>query len=246
MATLIVRSIRDFLDDPDAHRWKDPIIISLINEAMLDIASETDIFKTHDTIPLVENQEMYTLPDKVLKLDQVYINNKELSFCSYKKIVDKTEKGVPTSVIIDQTDIDTIRLHPIPGFPEHYESTYIGQGFGVYDHTTPEYKGLYFGNPNATGDTSGHEVSMLTFYYSYIPEFITDIDSELTIPTRYNKLVSHYVCGRLLRSDKDTNSRELGMEEFKLYQVEIEKIKKDVASSFTTNQERYTIDYRGL
>jgi hypothetical protein len=61
--------------------------------------------------------------------------------------------------------------------------------------------------------------------YNYVPN-ISDSTEDFPLDDKYVICIKHYVCGHLLRDDKDSHSHELGLEELTLYENCVVKANK--------------------
>ena len=65
-------------------------LVDLINEAQDDFCNQTHLYKATYTDLSVAGQRYYTLPDEVLKIREVYLNNVRIPRLIGKPIIDDT------------------------------------------------------------------------------------------------------------------------------------------------------------
>ena len=82
----------------------------------------------------------------------------------------------------------------------------------------------------------------LTVIYNRMPKKVVDLNSKLDIHFA-EQAIKFYVCGMLLRDDKDSNSRALGNEELQFYSTELKQLKKERSLNFYDGT-NYNLAYR--
>jgi hypothetical protein len=82
----------------------------------------------------------------------------------------------------------------------------------------------------------------LKLEYFGLPNNIDSISDTLDVKSHYEQALKFYVCGHLLRSDKDSQSIALGNDELALYSNELKYLKKLAALRFTTGS-HYEMGY---
>ena len=83
----------------------------------------------------------------------------------------------------------------------------------------------------------------LEVHYIKKPKPIENLESELEIPDIWDTAIKYYVCAMAFRDDKDTQHRQMGAEEWQLYQRELRRIKKDSARDFTARDWYFKTNY---
>jgi hypothetical protein len=118
----IFDSARDILADKTAQRWDDPRLLRALNEGLLDIATETLMFREYIRIPLSLFVAEYDFPKDLILLKAAFSDNKELPVITSQVAAQqfgvnwrthKTSTTI-THVVFDQLENDKIRVYPIP------------------------------------------------------------------------------------------------------------------------------------
>jgi len=259
--TDLILDIREFLHDPDKDRWTDSTILRQINKAQLDIAKKARVLKKHYQVGTRVNKSIYSMPADFYELTRVELNNCSLRFVSYadrdKCGCSSCGKGIPKYVLIDKQVKEQIIICPAPATTDtvEYEATTL---YGLHTINTDE--GIYGVTTNLVSDIEVSDIEVIGYplgilrevlnedlvlkiYYIALPKYLDSIHDELEIDEEI--AIKHYVCGHLLRSDKDSNSRSLGQEELMLYQGELTRIASQSSRNFTDGN-HVQIKYRGI
>lgn len=248
MLDSLILEIRDFLHDPDGDRWTDARLLYYINKAQQDLVNKTKCLSSSYTAGVFALEPFVILPDNILALEEVYykgvllpiVSNNTLSTeCDTSWIKDV---GIP-SKIVATTDRSKFRLYPLPIENSILEFN-MASDFGF----VPDLTNLPFNTPNYPLGviTRIRKIdTVLDIHYRHKARVISDISDVLDIDEAYEMAIKYYVCGNLLRSDKDSNSRSLGNEELGLYREELNQLKKETGLGFTLASD-LTIPYRRL
>lgn len=153
-----------------------------------------------------------------------------------------TREGVTTDVLFDQpfTQVDDRAgiITDIKGF------SFDGD-FGVITDLYDESLKAEFSSD--TGILSGMEYveDGLVVQYLRNPNTVVDIDSELDVDEIWDRALQYYVTFKAFKSDKDTQNRSQGSEEFELYLRELDLAEKVDSMDYTdSNNEQYKVMYR--
>lgn len=252
MVASVLKSIREFVYDNSGNRWSDEYLLHLIDEAQKDIAIKTKCLKGSVEFPLVINQELYVLPNNVIQPSKVLLNNCELQIISNNKLhcepCYEITTGTPTNVLFDKTNRRELRLYPIPSVDTEL-TVNIGDSdvFGIVTNIdlSPNISSINI--KDIYGTITDPEITdkIIKVYYSKLPADIIDENSVLEVDSLYYKAIKYYVCGTLLRNDRDSVSRQTGMDELSLYASEIKDLKGEVVTAFTSGT-HYDIEYRRI
>lgn len=144
--TDILDRVRDSLADPAKQRWTDARLLRLLDEAQKDFVRHTDILKGFATIPLVPEQQTYTLPKECWRITRAHYANINLPLYSFEHMdnietVWYTRKAAkPCALVFDRRNEQEIRVYPIPDgsfsdvqytFENETNPVYVGPALGV-------------------------------------------------------------------------------------------------------------------
>ena len=261
--------VRDTLNDPDAKRWSDAVLLRNLNLGIRDIAKQTNLFKNIIQVPLDNGRNIYILPDGILRLSHVVYNNKSLPLRS-SGYMDKMyemnwrTKGVELpdgalkEAIFDEVKRKELAVYPTPfgDFTVFYVST--PNEYGIFSSLTdytqqPDLYGVV-GNLVDTEIaeeiqdsyygvvTSVEEASSLTIYYSRCPPLPNDITDDFELDECFDMALKFYICGTALRNDLDVNNRQMASEEFVLYERDLDAI-MDLASTDSVSASSFESHY---
>ncbi|RLB10201.1 MAG: hypothetical protein DRG27_03540 [Deltaproteobacteria bacterium] len=81
--------------------------------------------------------------------------------------------------------------------------------------------------------------------YIKLPDTIDSLTDALELGIECEQAIKFYTCGHLYRDDKDTQSRQMGIDELQLYATEVKLLQKESALDYTAGT-HYEIPYRRL
>lgn len=115
----ILARVRDTLADLRAERWSDDRLIRLIDEAQLDICMRAKLLRTKASLTVVDGRAEYQLPDDLIQLDRVTLDNKRIELIGFSALDTlkydwQEDRGQVTHCIFDKQLQGRIRLYPIP------------------------------------------------------------------------------------------------------------------------------------
>ena len=115
----ILARVRDTLADPRAERWSDEKLLRLIDEAQLDICMRAKLLRTKVSLTVVDGVAEYKLPDDLIQLDRVTLDNKRIELIGFSALDNlkydwEEDRGQVTHCIFDKQLQGRIRLYPIP------------------------------------------------------------------------------------------------------------------------------------
>jgi len=118
----------------------------------------------------------------------------------------------------------------ISDFSSDYTNTFI--------NVDPDINGVY-GICTAFED----ETNSIVLYYYKKPLVIEAITDELEVDSVWDTALKHYIVGMALRDDKDTQNRQMGLEELSFFASSIIQAKKDAAQDFTATKTQFNTFY---
>lgn len=240
----IINEVRFTLSDPNCARWSDKRLLSLLNDCLKDIAKTTILFVDTMFIELVDSQTDYDLSDLATQIVRIEYEDKELTKSSFAEMDKKyplwqTAEGEKLKAyVIDKQREANIKLYPkiLNGNIANID---FGGLYGIITGIT--YSELELNVAGTLGDLGAVEESgFIKVYYVRKHSEITLLTDEILVSDVAKEPITHYICGRALRDNQDTQSRQLGAEELMLYtnQLEsytIQKSKSFSQSDFTSN-----------
>ena len=243
---------RDTLNDHQKQRWSDETLFRNLRLAIQDIAKQTGLFKMIIQVPLDNGRGVYILPDGILRLSHVTFEQELLPLVSSgwmaaNQEIDWRTKGVTIppgkleKAIFDEIKRKELAVYPRPfgDFRIYYVSVpnEFGLVGGIDDYSTLSPYGLigelidteidielqdsYYGVVTAI-----EEAASLTIYYTRCPPLPYLVDDELELDECFDSALKSYICGIALRNDVDAANRNMAMEEFKIYERDIEAIEQ--------------------
>lgn len=262
----ILQNARDTLADQDKTRWSDGELLRALSEGQNNIAIKTQMFIDDYFVLLESGVSVYRLPENVLEIILAVQKNSELGFVTTKDLnklhgkdwrCDYGEKEVKY-LVTNKLNPQTIRVYPIPFFDDVTQPTYADV-YGVTDYYGTNPTQLPFGvlatlvDPctNFVVDEFGvvnsvqHEVPGIVIKYVKGTPKITGLGDSLLVPSIYDEALKHYVVGKVLRNNTNSQHRQFGGEELMFYNDILQEI-MDASSKDYLSNERFTTSYNGL
>lgn len=116
----ILLQVRDSLADPNEERWSTSRLLRLMDEGQKDIARQTKLLRSVVTIPLVEGQAEYELPEDAWLITRTIFNKDSIPLVSHADLDNSNyswfcEYGKDIkAVVYDQRNLNKLRMYPIP------------------------------------------------------------------------------------------------------------------------------------
>lgn len=245
----VVTRIRSTLYDPAGTRWSDSMILYMINQALKDIARNTSYFKKTLKFKLNAGQDTYKLPDDVLQPTRVLLNDCDLEVTTHSQLDDctscwETKQGLPTVALFDKTDRRILRILPSLQYEEATTIINTAGEFGLYTNVIG-ISDIDIIELDTYGTVTGASVgtNVVTVNYNAYHAEILDLNEQIHDISDLETAIKYYVCGHLLRDDRDAQSRQTAVDELSLYNTELHKIVTDTVVSFNSATQ-YEIPYR--
>jgi hypothetical protein len=215
----IVTDARRTLSDPDGKAWDDPRLVSLVNKGLRRIADKTKYLKSEIYVGLEEGLNYYDLSTIAYKITRVEYNRSPLGFVTHQEMDGLQSKwsaifGTPELVIYDKAIPGFFKIYPAPGALPTFTSE-RSSDYGIIT----DIRGVEFAELN-TGVSLDAELTMedaLKVYYVK-KTIVAELTDEIEMPIDLDEALVHYVAGRALRDNKDTQNRQMGNEELGLYE----------------------------
>jgi len=261
----LIQLIRDYLHDDVLHddeydRYTDEIILKYINLGLVDFIAKTNTNKKVAQLPYPTNK----IPKVELPKGKVHgvtidgcttpVVNGNLGACPK----DSKDKKLPVIILTK----DTVSVSPLGSsgdnllisteyldFDEHLTPQFGAlSDLSDYKSVTPlELNSMYGAIRVVTPILMSKKLLLVS--YSAIPTL--NAGDAFPLDPEYELCIKHFVCGHLLRDDKESQDISLGREELSLYNkcVDLAKKKEDGADNDLLELDSdyvYTIPYRGL
>lgn len=224
-ASEVIVKARYTLADPNGTRWSDTRLLSLLNDAIYDIALTTMVYNASGYIELQKNVALYNISNFASKLERVEHLNVPLLKKSFVEMDDtygsswqtKTS-STPQAIAYDLQRSGEFVLYPIPDFGSTSLVT-SNSDFGIITHLTHEEVNFDIVS-DFGGIASPSYENYLKIYYTRLPKELTSTndDFEPIIHRSMLNMLSHYITGSALRDNLDTQNRQIGNEELLLYE----------------------------
>ena len=241
----LIGYIRDFVADKDGDRWTDKRILYLIDKAQTDLARRTNILHKEVNVRIVYKKVdgvmvgyKIDLPDDIIRLIKVLDEDKCVipiqttsERASFACATSCECVGDLTHVVPDHYGRNTLGLICNPEMNKLAPSVYYCSDILKCYTLLP------------CSDKVVYRPSEVTVIYNNKPTPITSIDDKLEVDSICEQAIKFYVCGMLLRDDKDSGSRSLGNEELQMYAAELKQLKKERQLNFYDGTS-YSTGYR--
>lgn len=224
LAKDILKQARYTLSDTDKNRWSDDRLLALLDEGVKNIALTTTLFVETMLMPVVDNVADIDLSDLATKIIRIEYLDEALPLVSYEEL-DKLgytgrpwqqkEGERPEFFVYDKQKRGAIRQYPLVRNAYNpyiiYSQTY-GITTGItYSDILPIFTDVY----GDLGDIP--DDALLKIFYIRKHDTIDNVEDELHIDELCKQPLIHYVAGRALRDNQDTQNRVMGGEELNFY-----------------------------
>lgn len=259
---------RDTLNDHDKQRWSDATLLRNLNQGITDIAIQTGLFKNSTAIAINNGQDVYALPDSMLRLSHCTFDWRTLplrssSWMDHNREPDwrlTSTEGDITAVVFDEIKRRELRLYPRP-FGD-YDAVYeiMDSVYGVtvdiegYDMDTPYGVIGTIVDPDINAESLSNLYGVLAgmavadaiiIYYTECPPLPTAIDQDPPVDVCFDTALKYYVCAMALRNDIDVQNRSLANEELVLYNRDLDVI-KSLATTDSVSAPSYESHYNAI
>lgn len=241
----ILNRARYTLSDSAKTRWTDERLLSLLNDAILDIAKSTSLFIETTFYTVQNNVVDIDLSSIAVKIVRAEYLDEPLPIYSFEEM-DKKDKlwqleiGTEVKAIIfSKQKNGLVKQYPIVENAQNDLITYSG-AYGIATKIT--YSDIAPIVTETFGDLDGiPDEAIIKFYYVRRHSDITDINAELDIDELVKQPLVHYVTGMALRDNQDTQNRQMSIEELTLYStmLEVYSIEKMQGFVRTTHEVPY-------
>lgn len=227
----LIDRIRDTLSDPDKDRWENDRLIRAINEAMLDINKQAKVLRSKAYSTLQAGVSTYDLGNEIQLITRVLHDGKSLPFKTHAEmdeISDTWEEDIGNEIkyiVYDHLNRGQIKVYPILESDIEVIDPVYGVVVEVTDVALSSVYGVLVDIYEPKGD--------LILYFIKKPTEVDELEDEIELDDTWDKALKHYVCGSVLRDDKDAQNRTFGNEEIQLYGVELKVAKRVSSENFT-------------
>lgn len=220
----VIADIRDTLNDPSGDRWDNDRLIRGINEACLAINSKASILRAKGSFKIQAGVSTYILPSDVQELTRCIYKESTIPFKAHYEVdmvssTWETDIGDDIEYIIyDKLNMGVVKTYPIIASSIDTISPEYGIITDLTDMTLTSVFGVLVDIYEPKDD--------LIIYYINKPNKVEALNDEMPLNDSWDKAIKHYVCGIVLRDDKDTQNRAFGNEELQLYMMELQNANK--------------------
>lgn len=237
----LLTKVRYTLSDLNRERWTDARLIALINDCMSQLTSKTILFVETAYIQLINNLADYDISNIAVKILRIEYENLPLPTYSFDDMDSKEplwqeKKGTKLKAyILDKQKEARFKTYPI------LDNTEVEQSNGTITYSGPYgiITGItYFEIPLVMSGTFG-DISpvaadgYIKVYFIKRHSTFTDVADTIDISSVAEEIMQHYIVGRALRDNQDTQSRALSKEELDMYEAQLEDYSFEKAKNFS-------------
>lgn len=237
LARDVIKAARQILSDVSPARWTDERLIALLNDGLMDISRTTVIFTETLFVALINGQVEYDLSPWALKILRMEYEDRELPVTSHEELDVKTPlwqtvKGPKArAYILDKQKEAHFKIYPILE-NANVSNVDFGGSYGII--TAISYSELEINVAGTFGDLGpvAEDGFVKVFYIRKHPK-VTELTDELFVSNIVEEPLSHYIAGRALRDNQDTQNRAVGNEELGLYKQQLGEYAIEKARNFS-------------
>lgn len=254
----IISRARVTLSDPHKSRWSDTMLLALLNEAQVDMATKARLLTKVVEVPVFSGVSSYGLPDNFISMETAFYchensqtNLKLTSLLDIQKQPNwQSLSGNPSSIIFNIDNRLEFRLFPTPSGVDDVIDTKEVVG-GIVSG-----EGLNIDNPYGVvtnididdivqsqqyGIVTNVKVSnsSVKLFYKSMPKKVTALEDDLEIAPTCDQGLKYYIVAMALRDDMDSMNRAVAREELALYAAEVHRVSWDSATDYVTNDMKH-------
>lgn len=248
LAKEILKQARYTLSDLSKDRYSDERLLALLDQGVKDIAKNTTIFVEFSYIVIANNVVDYDFSPIATKIVRVEYLDQPVDFKTYADMdrngrLWQHEVGDrPKAFVVDNHKRAYVKMYPIVNNAYNPYITYSS----LYGITTDiSYTDILPVMEDHYGDIGSIPAqALLKLFYVRKHEDIIDINQEVIIDELCKEPLAHYIAGRALRDNQDTQNRAMAAEEMQFYYNLVNEFSVQKEANFA-NVKRETV-YRPL
>lgn len=224
IANDVLNKARFTLSDTDKTRWSDTRLLSLLNDAILDVALTTDLYNSVGYIKLQNGVSVYDTSSFAVNIERIEHLDKKLQTTVFEDMDENFDYGwqsktsdKPTHIVYDLKKGGEFVVYPIPKTSSNVN--HILSPHGII--TDVRYEDIELTILSGLGGINNPNMAeYLKVYYTRKPNKITAITDTLesVIDPSLGSCLSHYIAGMALRDNTDARNRQVGNEEISFYE----------------------------
>lgn len=246
LAKDVIKSARFMLSDTATQRWTDERLLALLNDGLTDIAKTTILFIDTVYVELINDQTDYDFSSFAVKIVRVEYEDKPLALSSFSEMDKKSplwqqaEGEKLKAYLLDKQREANIKVYPKLK-NANLANVDFGGNYGIITGVT--YSDLQLNVSDTLGDLGAvaEDGFIKVFYVRKHPK-VTDLTDTLYVSSVAEEPLAHFITGRALRDNQDTQNRTLGNEEINLYKQQLSEYSMEKAKNFS--QAQFAVPYR--
>lgn len=248
LASALLTKVRQNLSDTNKSRWTDERLLSLLNDGLSILTLDTILFMDKVYVELIKDLQDYDISNFAVRIVRAEYQGVPLSIVSHE-MMDKLDAGWRTKTRSKFTHLMTDKARPgqYSLYPtvENLDNTLVDNVNGPYgiitDITYTDYQLQTTNDPGEIGTPEA--AGWLLVYFTKKLDTITSLDDNIDTEDFVGVGLQHYITGRALRDNMDTQNRAVSAEEFTLWDALVEKYKIEKSKLYA--QTGLTTSYRG-
>jgi len=218
-ASEIIDQVREVLADPDADRWSDSRLVTLLNYGVKDLVFNTNILNSIFYFELDTENTTFDLSEKLLKIERVEYQGKDVPLLTHAQMdrlnpdwqSDSTADAVE-AIIYDKFNPAVIRVYP--SLTDVTYQSVTDSNYGILISFNISFEPSYITIEDYLSEPDVNKY--IAVYGVPKPDVIVDVDSDRPLDSQWDEILVHYVVGHALRADMDAQNRAFGNEELML------------------------------
>lgn len=255
--TNILNKARITLGDKKKERYTDLDLLLILDEGQKDFAKQTNILKSVIELQPTQGQVFATIPDDCYRITRATKDGTKFPMLTYDDVdhiicnvsfMDdyfnissgwESEYGEVQALIYDKSNIDKIRLYPIPEITDNDLSSDFGVLTSVDQLVNDGSVSSQYGVVSNFSEASG----IIRLYCCNLPSEVTQVTDVLDIPPMFDEALKYYVIAHSFLNDLDSGWQEKGLQQLRFYEREVEKAQANTSNNHV-NLGDSTTNYR--
>ena len=242
LAKDIIKSARFKLSDMDGQRFSDARLLSLLTDALKDIALKTTLMRKTIFVGISDGVVDYDLSSFAFRIHRIEYLDVELKHASFQEM-DTIKKDwqldtgeTPKRWVGNEQKQANFKLYPRVSNAENTHVVYTSF-FGIVTYIS--YSDILPILAAGYGDMSSlGPAAYLKVYYTAKPDAVTDFNQVIDLDDMCLEPLAHYLTGYCFRDNADTQNRNIGNESLMLYMKLIDEHTPEKARSHNTAERK--------
>lgn len=238
LASDVIKQSRYALSDQTGNRWSDARLLSLLNDAIREVAARTKVFNKKGFIPILNNLSTYDISSFATKIRRVEYLGVRLPFYSHDELDDlnfgwrNVVGDKPEAIVYDKDNFGVFKVYPIV---ENSNFDYLDSNspYGVIgDLAYEDFEFVPQGDTFGDLDLPASKDYLYIYYILKHPEIVAVTD-EVQLDDIYKFMLANFIAAKAFMDNLDTQSIEMAKGHEDAFEDKLKTFVEESAESST-------------